>query len=289
MSRSRVALIGIASICTAACGAVLALEPLEFVDPTVQDGGADVADRDASVDALADGAVGPDADAAFTGADADAAPLGFCDALDGGFDGATIVLCDDFERAAPLEKGWIAATANGGTLTLSTEAASTGTTSLLVALPSGASAGVKSALLTTPAPPPGVKNVTLEMDIRVDLEPPATGNYPGNGYILGREYNVGAGFKAAFITNFAEGTFSPGFFPQDAPPSTPFVTMAWHHLVWSVVGTTQTLDVKPKSGGASIVRTASEPQDPAHWAVGAEIDANLGPVKMFFDNVVMYR
>jgi hypothetical protein len=291
MIRGRVAILIAASFVTAACGAVLGLEPIDFVDGSTQgEGGLASSTPDAKDDVAvrADGG-DPRADA-DTDANADAGPaLGFCDGLDGGLDGATILFCDDFERAAPLEKNWIGASTNGGSVSLSTEASVSGTRSLLMNLPAGASAGTKSALLTTPTPPLGVKVVTLEMDIRVEIGPPATGSYPGNGFILGRSYNVGGGYKAAFITTPADGTFSPGFFPQDAPPVPAFVTATWHHLVWSIVDTTMTLEVRPRAGGASIVRTAPEPQDPARFVVGAETDANLGPAKMFIDDIVMYR
>jgi len=269
---------------TVACGALLALEPLDFDDGGTRDGGGPDALAESGADVTLDGR------ADDASADVDAGPsVGFCESLDGGLDGASIVFCDDFERAAPLEKLWVGASSNGGQLSLSTGASVSGTRSLLVEIPAGASAAVKEAFLTTPSLPNGAGNVTVEMDVRIDVAPAATGSYPSNGFVFGRSYHVGGGFEAAFITVPAAGTFNPGFLPADPPPPTPFVTAAWHHFTWRIVNPAITLEVKPKAGGDPLVRTDTRGVDPQYFRIGAETEANLGPVKMFIDDIVMYR
>ena len=268
---------------TAACGALLALEPLDF------DNGAARGDAATESDPGRDVVV-PPLDGNADDARGDGGPaLGFCEGLDGGLDGAIIVFCDDFERATPLENRWVGATTNGGQLSLSAGASVSGTRSLLVEIPGGAGAVVKTAFLTTPTLSTGVGSVTVEMDVRVDVAPPATGSYPSNGFVFGRSYHVGGGFEPAFITVPVAGTFNPGFLPEDPPPPVPFVTAAWHHFTWRIVTPAITLEVKPKAGGDPVVRTDTRGVDPQYFRIGAETEPNVGPVKMFIDNIVMYR
>ena len=285
MPRVRAVLLIACACALTACGALLSLEPLEFTETAPGEGG------------LAEGSVTPDKDTGVIppvdgGKDAASdgeggAQVGFCDSVGGALGGATVLFCDDFERAAPLEKGWVAVTATG-TLTLSAEASTSGTRSLAVELPSGPSAGSKMAYLTTPNNSPGAKTLTVEMDIRLDVGPPA-GTYPANGFEIGHSYNIGGGFEAAFVTVPVAGTFNPGSLPSDAPPVPAFVQGAWHHFKWTIVNGAMTLEVKPKAGGVGVVRTDTQPQDPSYFKLGAETSQSLGPVKMFIDDVVMYR
>lgn len=286
MLRVRAVLLIGAALATTACGALLSLEPLEFKEGEPEGGLLETStppDRDTGVVTPIDAGN----DAPSDGGDGGPSS-GFCDGVGATLGGATVLFCDDFERAAPVEKGWVAVTGGGGTVSLTTVASISGASSLAVELPSGASASGKQAYLATPTIPAGAKTVTVEMDIRLDVSPPA-GTYPSNGFEIGRSYNVGNGFEAAFVTVPVAGTFNPGSSPNDTPPAPPFVAGQWHHFKWSVVNGAMTLEVTPKAGGAAVVRTDTQPQDPAYFKLGAETAQSLGPVKMLIDDVVMYR
>lgn len=273
-AENRAFAVALFALASAACGALLGLEPLDFPPGDGREAGS----GDGAVDAATDA---PALDAKDSGSDGDAAPgLRFCEQLDGSVDGGAVVFCDDFERAGPAEKGWASPTTIGGTLALTSETVSSGTQSLLVTIPAGASGTPKQAYLTTPGIPAAADHAVLELDYHIDIAPPATGSF-----IFARA-NSG-GFKQLYVGTPADGASNPYFLVTDPVESLP--TKAWYHLVWYVGLLDEWAEVTPKAGGAKVVRPTDDRRNPTSFWIGAETDPGQGPVRMFIDNVVVHR
>lgn len=126
-----------------------------------------------------------------------------------------------------------------------------------------------------------------EVDFRIDLGPPPSASFPSNAFTIGSNVNVGGGFKSAFVRHPSAGIFDPIFFVTEGASS--FSLGQWHHFTWRVAFTSQSIEIRPKAGGASVVRTTSQPQLLRYFWLGAEVDPSLGPVRMLVDDVVIHR
>jgi hypothetical protein len=259
-----------------ACAVVAGLEDVRFEED--REGGLESGMPDVKVEAVED-------------VDADAPRAPTCaERYDAG-DAAHLLFCDDFERSGSPVDGWKAAVEEqGGTLTLSTAFALSGTKSLRADVPAPASASNKRAYMTTPTVDNdgGAFPIFLELDYLVDIAPLPDG-FPTNGFVF-------ASFSTptAPVNYFAIGVTDAGLLNPtilgvggrvDELP-----LRQWHHVKIRVDQDAIRMDVFPAGGGLPIVRTAARVNDAVtdFW-VGVDRGSGSDAVRAFVDDVVVHR
>jgi hypothetical protein len=283
MANARLAARVLVPLLAVACAGCLSLLGLESIAFTEGDAAADGPGADGAADALVDQRAASDAGDA---SDADAGPSTCYDRHDGGYDGGAILFCDDFERTGAVDQGWKPMSVlGGGTLEISSEASTSGAKSLLVTLPAAGSN--KHAYLRTLDLPSGTDLSYFEADVKLDLQPPVTGVFPGDAFTLMQATNISNGFKQAFVRTPAAGMFNPIFFVTDAEFD--FTSADWHHLTWVVDPVNQTMTIVKRGTTTGVSRVTNSPQPIRDYWIGAEIEAAGGPVRLFVDDVVVHR
>jgi hypothetical protein len=287
MKVSRLVSATSAVVLLAACASLVGFEELDFAS-------------DAGVDAPSgtDGPSPPGSDAGpEAAADApidavDERPSEFCTtARDAGIDGGAVLFCDDFERTTPIGVGWsLTETSGSEALELSTAQATSGTRSAYAALPAGANDAGRAAFLQANLDPdagPLPRFLDFEFYIEKTQE-----------YGTGEEFS---GFLFAFVAASA-GAFALAagaigdagwnpFLPSAAQAVVVLPLKEWHHVSYRIDSDGLVATFTPSSGGKPTTRTRSVTIDapPNAFWVGASVGSAGGPVKVYFDDVVVHR
>ena len=275
-------LVPLLAVACAGCLSLLGLESIEYTDADADAARSDgaIPAVDATSDASSDRSVPIDASDA-----SDATSRGCYDRYPSGYDGGTVLFCDDFERTNAVDEGWKPMSVqNGGTLGISTEASTSGTRSLVVTLPVAGTN--KHAYLRTLDIPAG-DFAYLEADIKIDQQPPAAGSFPSDAFTIAQATNISNGFKQGYVRTPAAGMFNPIFFVPDAEFD--LSSADWAHLTWQVDTVNQTFTMVKRGTATGVTRTTNSPQPLKDFWIGAEIETAGGPVRMFVDDIVVHR
>ncbi len=247
---------GFLLLASVACGAYGAGREADTKGDAGAEGGVD-----ATIEAAADDARGPSCDGA--------------------------IFCDDFERSDVVGQGWLAVTTTqGGSVDVSIAHARSGTRSMRADVPGGEVPQNKTALLESRTFDAGSLPLVIEVDMLVETVPAYEGT-PYNGFVPMHVATTPGAFVSVFSGISAAGAYNPYLVAGDEVIA--IATGAWCHLALTFSSELVELSVTmPGSAPSTRARTLTV-DPPSRVSLGVEVGVNGGPVRVYYDDLVVHH